>query len=169
MGPVQVRVAVESEAALNGVVVVHEEDTHLVLSAPSVVHEIERHPIRVMEGVWNDRGHEVGTVVSRPSAILAVVHDLNDEPTCRPESVATALDAVYALAEKRGLARLALWPLGAVHGRMPLNDAIGGVLDALRRATPPSLETVYLLARDDSEADTRSALGHWLANLAGKE
>ncbi len=98
-----------------------EEDTFLVLSArPTVVEPLED-PLRLMTRLIETRPETPGTVLVRgrgPYRLLAVVHDLNQEPTWRESWAARALEEVFDRAEACGWRALCLEMLGCVHGRL---------------------------------------------------
>lgn len=99
--------------------VVREEDTFLVLSAGRRVEPPEE-PTGVLRHRLDDwEALEPGSVAVRrgpPVELLAVVHDLDREPTWRAPWVAAALEEVVARCARRGVRHLALPVLGAVHG-----------------------------------------------------
>lgn len=108
-----------------------EEDTWFALSSPPKVRESREHPIRVMTDAWEAEPAEPGSVHVReahPFRILAVVHDLSQDPTWRPEWIELALRRSLRVARKRGLDALGIEPLGAVHGQFPTAE-----FDALLR------------------------------------
>ena len=101
--------------------IVFEEDTFLVLSAEPVLKEPAEHPIKVLNDVWNAQPNKPGTVIVKrtsPLQFLAIVHDLNKEPTWREEWVISSLVGVFRQAEDRRLRSLAIPLLGTKHGSM---------------------------------------------------
>ena len=122
---------------VDGLVV--EEDTWLVLSAPSDVPEPAEHPLRVMTGAHEAEPVAPGSVLVRegpPVRLLAVVHDVGAEPSWREAWVADALRGVLREAAQRGLRSVAIPVLGAVHGSMPPDCFAQLLRDALLEATP---------------------------------
>ena len=107
--------------------VVIEEDTWLILSAEPKIAGPEEHPIRLMTDLVNTEREKVGTVrvkEGHPLQFLAIVHDVDCEPTWREQWVQSALVEVFREAEKRELSAVALPLLGTRHGRLqPLRFA----------------------------------------------
>jgi hypothetical protein len=136
--------------------VADEEDTFLVLSAEAVLHAPADHPIRVLHDAFAAEPAELGSVVVRedtPLRLLAVVHDLDQDPTWRVEWVAAALAAVLRETENRGLRSLALPLIGTRHGRLDPERCVDLLRDALD-ATPPSvLQRLWLVVPADTPAD----------------
>jgi len=98
-----------------------EEDTFLVLSAETTVREPKEPLMRIMTKLIETRPHTPGTVLvkdNRPVRLLAVVHDLNQEPTWKEEWVKRALTGIFQEIESRGLASLALPFIGTLHGKL---------------------------------------------------
>ena len=101
---------------------VAEEDTWLALSADATEVRPPGHPVRVMTQVWNAEAARPGSVAIRPGVplrLLAIVHDLNAEPSWRAEWVEAALGNVFSALEERQLAAVALPFIGTRHGRLP--------------------------------------------------
>jgi len=100
---------------------VFEEDTFLVLSADTAVRETHEPLIRVMTKVIETRPETPGSILvrgKRPLRILAIVHDLNEEPSWKIEWVQSALRQIFKEVESRGLKSLALPFLGTMHGSL---------------------------------------------------
>lgn len=118
-------------------VVVREEDTWLVLSGDPAPAPPDGSPRELLREAADYEPRPTGTVVVRregsPVELLAVVHDLDREPTCRPEWVDAALEEVASELHALGAETVALPILGAVHGTVhpirflrSLRSALGG-------------------------------------------
>lgn len=133
--------------------VVHEEDRWLVLSAPPIVPELSEHPIRLHTAVAEAEPRPLGRVVVRagsPLGLLAVVHDLDREPTVTLADVRDALADVVAVCKARGLARVALPLLGLRHGRgLVREDVLRAIAEALSGAQHVS--AVWLVTDDPAD------------------
>jgi len=125
-----------------------EEDTFLVLSAEPVLHQPPDHPLRIIRDAFAAEPVSPGSVVVRegsPLRLLAVVHDLDQDPTWRPEWVAAALAAVLRQCDERALRSLALPLLGSRHGRLGPERFVSLLRDALDAAPPSSLQRLWLV------------------------
>jgi hypothetical protein len=147
---------------------VEEEDTFLVLSADSGVGEVTEHPIRLMTAIWEAQPETPGSVVvrharhGRPRRLLAVVHDLQQEPTWREEWVREALDGVLREAEARGVRRLAVPLLGCVHGGLGRERFISLLGQALQRASVRVLESIWIVTAASEVREVEGLLGAWV-------
>jgi hypothetical protein len=113
---------------------VHEEDTFLVLSADRSRVSVQEHPLRVIDRAYNARAETPGTVrlaAGDPTRLLAVIHDLDREPSTCEEWVLAALRAVLDLCVERQLASVALPLVGSVHGVLPARTAADLLVTAL--------------------------------------
>jgi len=98
-----------------------EEDTFLVLSAGGRVSEISEPLIKIMTRVINTRPRRPGSVIVQertPLRLLAVIHDLNEEPSWREDWVTRALKGIFHETEMRKLRSIGIPFLGTLHGTM---------------------------------------------------
>ena len=101
---------------------VFEEDTFRIMSAAPVWAPPETHPLRLMHELRRYEPNPPGSVViqaGRPLRLLAIVHDVNCDPTWRPGWIETALGNVMQAAAQHRLDALGLPLLGRQHGRLP--------------------------------------------------
>lgn len=138
--------------------VVLEEDRWLVLSAPPEVPPSSEHPLRLFTALVEAEPAALGAVVvrpGRPTRLLAVVHDLDREPSCTLDDVRTALEAVVRVCAERGLHRLALPVLGTAHARLE-RDAVLGVMAGVL-AGAPYIQALWLQTDDPDALDVLRA------------
>ena len=98
-----------------------EEDTWLVMSADPKICEPQEHPIRLMTDLIETKPEPVGSVLiqgSQPLRFLAIVHDVNQEPTWKEEWIESALREIFRKAERRRLQAIGLPLIGTLHGRL---------------------------------------------------
>ncbi len=120
-----------------------EEDTWFALSSSPEVSRPRSHPIRVMTDAWEAQPAETGSVHVRdgyPFRILAVVHDLSQEPTWRIEWIESALRSSLAVARERGFEAVGIEPLGAIHGRFSIADFDALLASLIEHDPDPALE-----------------------------
>jgi hypothetical protein len=125
-----------------------EEDTYLVLSADPEVVESNEDPERVMAEVLATRPEEPGTVVIKgghPLRLLAIVHDLNEEPSWKEEWVVSALAGIFQEAETRKLRSLALPLLGTLHGSLEKKRFLVLLREILERRSLGDLTNLWLV------------------------
>lgn len=100
---------------------VFEEDTFLIMSDDPDYAPSFKHPIRLMQEVESFQPELPGSVIvkgSHPIRMLAVIHDVNRDPTWREEWIKKALFSVFQYAERLKLRTLGLPILGTKHGRL---------------------------------------------------
>ncbi len=100
---------------------VFEEDTYLVLSGDWEEIESDDHPVAVMVEAFEAEPENPGRVVvyeGNPLRFLAVVHDLDQEPSWREEWIEKALEEIFQEAQRRTLQSIALPFLGTKHGSL---------------------------------------------------
>lgn len=170
LGQVQVQVAVWSEENLPGVAaVVYEEDTFLTLSAPTLLSEPAEHPVRTFTNALEVEPIAPGTVLigprDRPLELLAVVHDLDHDPSWRSDWISAALTGVMERAAQRQVRELALPLLGTVHGRLPLEEAVSLNVAAFRSVDQHFPERVWLMVPESALEEVADLL----SRLAEKE
>ena len=119
--PVSIIVAPENSAPFDVEALVFEEDTWLVMSANPTICEPEVHPIRLMTDLIETEPEPVGSVLvknGQPMRFLAIVHDVNQEPTWREAWIERALHSVFREVEQRKISAIGLPLLGTRHGRL---------------------------------------------------
>jgi hypothetical protein len=141
--------------------VVAEEDTYLVLGADAEIPESQIARLRIFHEAFTAKPAEPGSVVVRtgpPLRLLAVVHDLSQQPTWSEEWVAAALDAILREVGTRGLRTLAMPLLGRVHGALPIDRFVVLLRSALDRCNPACLERVWLVTPEGELEGVRDLL-----------
>ncbi len=120
-GPLKIVSGSENSPPFHVQALAFEEDTWLIMSANPKNCEPEEHPIRMMTQVIEARPEKVGTVLVRgnnPIRFLAVVHDVDQEPTWREKWVESALREIFLKAEQRGIQSIGLPLIGTLHGKL---------------------------------------------------
>jgi hypothetical protein len=125
-----------------------EEDTFLVMSADRRVQDPKEPLIKIMTRVIETQPRAPGSVFVRdgsPLRFLAVVHDLNEEPTWREEWIIGALEAIFQEAEQRGLWSIALPFLGTLHGSLDKARFIVILRSVLEKIPANHLKRLWLV------------------------
>jgi hypothetical protein len=108
------------------------------------------HPIRVMTEVRAAEPLVPGSVIAREGAplhLLAIVHDLDQEPSWKEAWVKKALDGALEEAEARGLRTIGLPMIGSVHGSLSPERFMLLLRDVLQRFAPRTLERIWLISK----------------------
>ena len=149
MGGVRIFVAPEEMPPFVAEALVAEEDTFLVLSADPELHDMEETPERIIAEIASAEPMNPGSVIARgdnPLQMLAIVHDLNEEPSWREEWVEKALEEIFRMAQVRRLSSLALPLLGTLHGTMAKDRFLALLQEAIEKNPPVSLKRLWLVA-----------------------
>lgn len=163
-GGVRVAAAREDDAPFSVDALVLEEDTWLALSTPAEIIRDPGHPVRVMTRVWQAEPEIPGTVIvrhGRPLRLLAVVHDLDAEPSWTEERIAEVLVKVFDAAAEEGVRSLRLPMLATRHGRLEperFMRLLRAELESRARADSP-LRAIWLVRENQCGADLLRHLG----------
>jgi hypothetical protein len=125
-----------------------EEDTFLVLSADPKLRDPKEHQLRLMTRVIETQPEMPGTVIvkgRRPLRLLAIVHDLNQDPSWKEEWVASALDGIFREAESLKLQSIGLPFLGTLHGSLGKGRFLVLLQGALERLSSKYLKRLWLV------------------------
>ncbi len=156
IGTVQIFVGPEKMSPYPVDAVVAEEDTFLVLSADPELSESNESPIRVLTEALETRPETPGSVLVRdghPLQLLAIVHDLDQEPSWKEEWIVSALEGIFRETEKRKLRSIALPLLGTLHGSLEKKRFIALLHESLERKTPGHLERLWLVTPEGTASE----------------
>lgn len=144
-----------------------EEDTHLLLSADTEIREPAESLAVLTEAVRSTPPNTPGNVLVRkasPLQLLAIVHDIEREPTWREEWIASAMHGIFEEAEWRRLGALALPLLGTRHGGIPPTLVAQWAGNCLPRGHLRSLRRLWIVCPPGSEADVMHAFRRGFAS-----
>jgi len=148
VGSVTITAAEEDEPPSDVDALVLEEDTYRVLSADAKISDSDEDLEELLKEAIEDGGAALGSVLvtgEQPTRLLAIVHDLNEEPSWREEWISKALDGIFLEATNRKLTSLAMPLLGTVHGAMATERSVVLLSRALKVASLTHLEHIYLI------------------------
>lgn len=155
-GPIRIVAAPQRSAPFQVDALAVEEDTWLVMSAEPKIGDLQEHPIRLMTDLLEAQPKSVGSVVVQgrnPIRFMAIVHDVNQDPTCREEWVQCALNEIFREAERRKLRALGLPLIGTLHGKLVTQGFAGLFSQALLQASFKHLRRVWLIAPVPTNAE----------------
>jgi len=169
LGPVHVVVAPEHAPPFPIDAIAVEEDTHLLLSSDDgVVAEPDEEFEALVEAASKKTTITPGSVLVRktkPLQFLAIVHDIDCEPTWREEWVASAINGTVEEAEWRRLASLGIPLIGTRHGNVETRRVALWLGRCLSRTSFRYLKRVWVIAPEGSETELMWALR---SEFAGK-
>jgi hypothetical protein len=166
-GPLRIVAAPESGPPFKVEALVIEEDTWLVMSAVPTVCEAEVHPIRLMTDVIEAVPEPVGSVLVKngnPLRFLAVVHDVNQEPTWKETWIEKALSRVFLEAELYKLSSIGLPLLGTRHGSLEQDRFVFLLARVLKRTDFNHLGRLWLIVPAKTNSEIFTALDAELVN-----
>lgn len=149
---------------------VAEEDTYLVMSAPLKLPATREPLMRIKTRLIETRPREPGTVLLKgknPVQLLAVIHDLNREPSWKEAWISHALERVLEIAEEQRLASIALPMLGTVHGTLEARKFMLLLGTALKAGNPFHLQRIWLVVPGETGLQTLEMLKHTLHDSFG--
>lgn len=159
-GGVRIAAAPENRAPFPVAAVALEEDTNLLMSARAEI----RAPVESFGKLVDDMVAfdpvEPGTVVVQgdsPVRLLAVVHDIEQDPTWNEAWIERALQGLLEETERRKLGSLCLPVLGSLHGNMPTARFAELLRRALEQHPPKRLRRIWaLLPEGDADVLLRT-------------
>lgn len=119
---------------------VFEMDVDLILRVDREPRPVRETTAQLIEAMQEPARHRPGTVLHEgedPLVLLALVHDLDAQPSCREAWVRDAYDRVLKVCGAREIQRLALPLLGTVHGRLDAERSQALLETALADAPRP--------------------------------
>ena len=128
--------------------IVAEEDTFLIMSADTAIRETDEHIVRLMTKLIETEPEPVGSVLVRgqnPIKLLAIVHDVNQEPTWNEEWIMSALEGIFREAERRNLPSIALPLLGTLHGSLEKERFVALLQKTLEQSSIDHLKRLWLI------------------------
>ena len=168
LGPVHVVVAPEHAAPFPVDALAVEEDTHLLLSSDGDIVEPEEEIGELVALASDRRPDTPGSVLVRktkPLQFLAIVHDIDRQPTWREEWIASAINGVIEETEWRRLESVGLPLLGTRHGNVEMRRVALWLGRCLSRTSFRYLKRVWVIAPAGSETELMWALR---SEFAGK-
>lgn len=162
---VTLQVVAESLQPLPADIRVFEEDSHLVLTVDPVMRFTPEHPIRLMTSVMKAKPRTPGTIVVNRKSWYAIIHDLDRDPTWRPEWIEQAYRNTLTLAEEKDIQRLGLPLLGSVHGSFPAAASLTMLTEMMHSFTFRHLRKILVLV----SRDCISLVAHQLADMCDRE
>jgi len=117
--------------------VVEEQDAALILSKPDIIYDPGDKPAWFLANKLESQSLlKPGAVIKRgvkPFQLLAIVHDLDQEPSWSSVWIAQSLENILKLSEELDLSAIQLPVLGAVHGRFEIAEFIQLLISAVSK------------------------------------
>lgn len=156
---IRIAAAPEDRAPFPVAAVAVEEDTNLLMSARAELRAPAETFGKLVEDMAKFEPAEPGTVVvqgNSPVRLLAIVHDIEQNPTWNEAWIERAIISLLQETERRKLDSLCLPVLGSLHGSMPTASFARLLRLALEQRPPRRLRRIWALV---PEQDTELLLG----------
>ena len=141
--------------------VVEEQDTALILSESGNIAEPDNKPAWFLANKLESQALlKPGSVIKRDGKtirLLAIVHDLDMEPSWSSEWVAQALDNIIKLSHTQGISSIQLPVLGAQHGRFHIQDFLQLLVITIKKSHG-KLKKIWLVVPRQDCSNTLSLL-----------
>jgi hypothetical protein len=161
LGHVHVVVAPEDEPPFNIDAIAVEEDTHLLLSSDGAIEKPQETFSELVAAAAERQPETPGSVLVRkaePLQFLAIVHDIDREPTWREAWIASAINGIVEEAEWRRLEAIGLPLIGTRHGNIEIRRVALWLGRRLSRSTFRYLKRIWVIAPRGSEIELMWAL-----------
>lgn len=168
MGKLRVVAAPKDSPPFAVQAIAFEEDTFLVLSADPSVRDPKIPLVRIMTQLMETQPQTPGIVLVQgrsPFRFLAVIHDLNQDPSWKEEWIEATLSGIFEASEAREIRSLALPLLGTVHGTLERKRAIEMLVKALRERPLRHLKKLWLVVPAGSARETIAAIESLIGTL----
>ena len=141
--------------------VVEEQDTALILSQSGNITEPDNKPAWFLANKLESQPLlKPGSVIKKDGKtirLLAIVHDLDMEPSWSSEWVAQALDNIIKVSHTQEISSIQLPVLGAQHGRFHLQDFLQLLVIAIKKSHG-KLKKIWLIVSQQDCSRTLSFL-----------
>lgn len=161
VGDIQITAALEGFPPFSVDAMVVEQDTSLIMGEAQAIKESEK-PAWYLANVLDREQAEVpGTVLVRgqdPLQLLAIVHDIESDPTWQEAWIASALEGVFDEVEQRGIKSLGLPILGTRHGGFKPERFIDLLQLVFGTDVPDHLERLWIILPEGSGCEVLDGL-----------
>lgn len=136
---------------------VEEQDTCLLLGEQHTLVETDKPAWYLANTLERDQPvYETGNVIIRsgqPITLQAVVHDIEQYPTCDTQTLLRTWQTIMTIIEQKNVKRLATPVLGSVHGKIVFEEAWELLQKVLLDQAPACLEKIWLIMPNNKQLD----------------
>ncbi len=127
---------------------VHEQDTNLLLGEQTTLRDPGK-PAWYLANILEEAPTSaLGSVIIRgqaPVHLLAIIHDIEKNPTCQQAHITTAYQNIWHIAQQTGLSTIGMPLLGTVHGKLPVDVALSLFRSSLESHQHDKLQHIWLI------------------------
>ncbi len=136
--------------------IAYEEDTFLIMSADTEIVDPGKNIMTLMTNLIEIEPEPLGSVKiisGNPIKFLAIIHDVDREPTWEEEWIENSLREIFLEIEKRKLSSFALPLLGTLYGNIEIEGFLTILKRIIEKASIKNLRHLWLIVPDRSSRD----------------
>jgi hypothetical protein len=139
-----------------------EQDTNLILGEQTTLVEPNKPAWYLANTLERDQPvYKPGDVIIKrgpPMQLLAVIHDIEQQPSCDNDSLKLAWQNLMTIVTQNNIKTLATPALGSVYGKIKLEESLRLLGQAIHDYTPPCLEKIWLILPAHQQIDLAAVL-----------
>ena len=127
---------------------VEEQDTFLLMAEQSTLKDPGKPAWYLANTMEQEQACKPGSVIIKgrsPIRLLAVVHNIEQQPTCHHEYISKAYKTLLQIIQDKAITSVGLPLLGTVHGKLSIVEAIVLLSECLKEGLPGSLQRIWLV------------------------
>lgn len=127
---------------------VEEQDTYLLMAEQTTLKDPGKPAWYLANTLQQQEACQPGSVIIKshaPIRLLAVVHNIDQEPTCHPAHISKAYQSLLQILQEKEISSVGLPLLGTVHGKLLITEAIALLADCVQAGLPESLQRIWLI------------------------
>lgn len=158
---IDIVVAPKRVSPFNTDAVVEEQDTALILNEPEKISTSDNKPAWYLANKLETQSLiKLGSVIKRDGEslrLLAIVHDLDVDPSWSSEWIEQALNNIFKIGDIEGISSLQLPVLGSQYGRFNLQEFLQLLVIAINKAQG-KLKKIWLVVPQQDCSKTLAIL-----------
>ena len=141
--------------------IMEEQDTHLLLQRPTTLIDPGKPAWYLANKLEQERIYNLGDIISSgkdPIRLLAIVHDIDRQPTCNLDDISTAYQNLLTTIELHHITSLGMPLLGTVHGQFSLETAMTAFRETMISHPCICLKKLWLILPEGASCECMSLL-----------
>lgn len=141
--------------------IVEEQDTHLLLREQTTLTDPGKPAWYLANTLESEVNHSLGEVIIRgqsPKRLLAIVHDIEQSPTCTSETVKLAYQNILTTVKGNYITSFALPLLGTAHGKLTATDSINLFGSVFLHNSSTCFQRIWLILPEGTNCSCLSQL-----------
>jgi hypothetical protein len=154
---IQIILALENSPPFDVEAFVYEQDTALVLGQTREIKEPVESTEKLIHQAIEMQPLIPGRVLVKgqfPIQLLAIIHDLDQEPSWQEEWIVQALHNIVQISEQRQLQSIGMPLLGTVHGNLSTSRSLALLRKVIEQVSPNHLKRLWLMTSISQEINS---------------